>query len=171
MNTSPRNIRLSENALKALKVLEQAHPSGKRCEAVSDALVAAANGIAALPVIRLSPLDPEAILTLRAELAETARQYQTIRKDIFKIRPQDKNSAEKIAKVCSRCQESLDKLDAISSRISETSRLTTQVGPHEATYFRTLISWAQARSEATETKPEHRPIYALWAKLLRALFQ
>lgn len=131
MDTSPRNIRLSKDAITALKILKQAKPGTSISEIVSEAITKSADGAVAAPIIRCALLDPHVYLCLQAEIAELLTAHHLIKKDIFKIKPTDKQAAEKIANVIQKVESEITRLIALRQRIAKQAKATSEITPED----------------------------------------
>lgn len=132
MKTSPRNIRISTEGLQALKILQQSHPDQSIGGIVSQLLLDAAKKVASAPLLRLNLIDPAESLTVQSLISEIVSQHQALKKDMLKIRPTDKNSAEKIAAVAISAQAEIDALTELRLRVSKMAQATARVTPEDA---------------------------------------
>lgn len=133
MDTSPRNIRLSADALNALKILKQTKPGISISKIVSDAVVKTATEAVAAPIVRCALLDPHEYLTLQAEIAELLNAHQQIKKDILKIKPTDRQSAEKIASVVQKAETEITILIGLRQKLAKHAKATAEITPDDVT--------------------------------------
>ncbi len=133
MDTSPRNIRLSEDALNALKILKQTKPGTSISKIVSDAMVKAATGAVAAPIVRSALLDPHEYLSLQAEIAELLDAHQKIKKDILKIKPTDRQAAERIAIVIQKVESEITNLIALRQKLAKLAKSTSEITSDDVT--------------------------------------
>ncbi len=133
MNSSPRNIRLSKDALDAIKILRQTSPDKSISEVVSESLVRAANDIVAAPVLKFARIDPGEYLGIYAAIAEITQQHQRLKKDLLRIRPADKEAAEKLANVISKAEAEIAALGELRQRLGKIAKATATITPTDAT--------------------------------------
>ena len=169
MKSSPRNFRLSENALKALRILEVAYPLQKRGEIVSKALEATANNSVAARPVTFRLLDPSQFLHIQTEISEISRCLQDLKKDIFKIRPKDKDSAEKIAKVATAAETEIGRLTERRIRLANLARTTAELTPDDAGTIQKIINTLSSRIASEATSAAIKSACELEMRLLKAL--
>jgi len=169
MKSSPRNFRLSEDALKALKVLEGASPNTSRGEIVSKAIVSAAKGIPASPQVQFRLLDPAQYLHLQASLSEIESLHRKNRDALLKIRPADKGQAEKLAQATKAIDDETNKLTNLRQQLANLARTTESLTAEDHQRIANVIRWTMARMNHENTKPEHKPTYALQLRILQSL--
>lgn len=133
MNTSPRNIRLSTEALDALKILKQTAPAKSTAQIVSDSLVNAANAAVAAPTLKLNRLDPDEYLGLQARISEMIDLHQKIKREILRIKPSDKTAAERTAQAIAKLEAEINALNVLRKDLSKTARATAEISPQDAT--------------------------------------
>jgi|GEM_PF-1386036 len=132
MKTSPRNIRLTEESLEALKILKKDQPNASTASIISQSLIDAAKRATSASVIRFNILDPNEYMAIQAALSELTSQHREIKKDLYKIKPQDKESAEKIASVLTKTQAEIDALTSLRRRLAKLAQATTALTPEDA---------------------------------------
>lgn len=140
MDTSPRHIRLSEDALNALKILKQTRPGTSISKIVSDAMVNSASAAVVAPIVRCALLDPHEYLTLQADIAELLDAHQKIKKDILKIKPTDRQAAEKIANVLQKAEREITILMELRQKLSKHARATAELTPDDVTMLHEQVA-------------------------------
>lgn len=133
MTSSPRNIRLSQDALAAVKILRQASSEKSISELVSESLVRAANEAVAAPVLQFARIDPGEYLGIYAALAELTQQHQRLKKDLLRIRPTDKEAAEKLANAINKAEGEIIALGALRQRLAKMAKATASITSEDAT--------------------------------------
>jgi hypothetical protein len=166
MSSSPRNIRLTEEALKALKVLEGALPL-KRGKVVSKAIVDAANGLLATPPIKFRLLDPEEFLQIQACLSEIEAIHRQNRTALLRIRPSHKQQAERIAEAVAKTDTETDSLAELRMKLANLARTTDALRGEDHGRLKTLLTWIKARLDKVEGKG--KDVYDLEFRILSSL--
>jgi len=163
---SPRQITFSNEGLAALKIIQQ--DGENQSKAVERALLLAAGKIVAAVPPQFNLLNHEAYLLLQAERAELEHQHRNMKKDIYKIRVGDRDSAQKIAGVVTKADAELEELGKLRLRLAKMAQTTASLRAEDEAYFQTLIGWAKNRITSPATKPEHLPVYELELRLLQS---
>ena len=132
MKTSPRNIRLTEESLEALKILKNDQPSTSTAAIISQSLIDAAARANSATVIHSNLLDPNEYMAIQAAISELSGQHRQLKKDLFKIKPQDKESAEKIGSVLTKAQAEIDALTELRRRLAKLAQATAALTPKDA---------------------------------------
>lgn len=129
--SSPRNIRLSSEALNALKILKQCSPGKSTAQIVSESLVNAATAASAAPILKFNQLDPAEYLGLQARISEMIGLHQQIRRDILRIRPSDKTAAERSAQAIEKLEAEITALNLLRKKLSKTAQATVEISPKD----------------------------------------
>lgn len=169
MKSSPRNFRLTEEGLQALKILESQSPSTPRGEIVSKAIVNTAKGALASPPVQFRLLDPQDFFHLQATLAQIEALHRINRDALLKIRPADKGQADKLAQAVQRIDDETDNLAHLRLKLANLARATDALTPEDQPHLDFLIRWVTSRIKNENTKPEHKPVFELELRLLQSL--
>lgn len=119
MKASPRSFQLSSDALRALKILEGIYTNKSRKDIVSDALVRTANAAAAQPPIQSRRLVASDMLALQVEVRELEKIGKEVRRELLRVRPAEKPSAEKIIKALHKADAALDEITHLRQKIAK----------------------------------------------------
>lgn len=169
MKSSPRNFRLTEEGLKALKILEAATPNPLRGKIVSKALEAAAKTTTAAKSVSFRLLGPKGIFDIHAAIFEIETINRKNREALLKIRPTDTGQAEKLVQSVQRIDDSTSSFDELRLRLANLARTTEELTDTDQLHLGKLIGWVKNRINRENTPPEHKPIYELELRLLQSL--
>ena len=114
--STPSSIRISDEGLKALKILE-ATTKKKRVDIISAALIEKANHTAAQPAVHCRLLAPSEILTLQSEIAALEMLHQDNRRTL-KIRTEDKDATSKIIRAVEKIDAETEQLMSMRSALA-----------------------------------------------------
>jgi protein tyrosine phosphatase (PTP) superfamily phosphohydrolase (DUF442 family) len=167
MKSSPRSIRLSEDGLKALKILEVASPDSSRGETVSQALVFAANKALSARPVNFRLLDAAEYLSIQATLSEIESLHRKGREALLKLRPSEKDPAKKAADAINSIDVETAQLTRLRHRLAALARITAHLSAEDHKQMSNLIRWTEARIEKADEK--NRPFYEFQLRILRSL--
>ncbi len=165
--SSPRSYRLSSEALKALKILQTKYPEKNLTQIVSLAITQMATSSATNPVV-FRVLDVRELLSLQAEAAMIERQHRTMKRDILRIRPSDKASADKIAAVAEKADAECRHLEALRNKLSREARLAQKLTPEAAMILEAIRKSTQG--SLAEADDEMKPVFELELSILNSLY-
>lgn len=165
MKSSPRNFRLTDDGLNALKILEGQSPLASRAEIVSKALTAAAKGSLATPPVQFRLLDPKDYFSIQACLSEAESLHRQNRHALLKIRPTDKTTADKLTKAIESIDAETQALQALRLDLANLARTTETLSTEDRASLDALIDvLASAKEKGEEQGP-----FELGVRVLRSL--
>ena len=164
--STPTSIRITEEGMKALKVLETTLKKS-RAEIVSDALIEKQQGVTSQPPVQLRRLDPAEYLTLQADLASLQQLHDENRKLALKKRPTTKEAADATAATVTRIDEETTRIMALRQRIAKEASLSL-IAKESQPVLRTLSRWATNRLEKA-TDDNQRRAFELELKIINLL--
>lgn len=167
MKSSPRNFRLSEDALKALKILEGASPNSSRGEVISRAIINAAKGIVATPPVKFQLLDPSQYLHFQASISELEGFHRESRTALLRIRPKDKDWGKKISDAIAKIDAETEHLAKLRRGLAQLARTTEALSAEDHQRLAILIKWMAKR--VVKAEEPQRPIYELELRLIQSL--
>lgn len=169
MKTSPRSLRLTEQGIQALKVLEEMDPDKSRTDIVSEALIAKADAAAAAKPVSFRLLDPKEFLSLQASLAETLSTHRQLRSSLIRARPANKEQAERLSKAIENADAEIDRLAELRQELAQLARTTAPLTHDDYRKIETLIKWIGGRVKKAENDEPQKQIYELELRLLSSL--
>ena len=164
---SPRSLRLTTEALAALKVLSCETPGKSQGDIVSEALVEKANKSSTAPVIRFGIIDPQQIPQLQLEAALAERRLRELKQQVLRIRPQHKTEVEKLSGVLGKVEAELEKTNKLRIALANLARLGNELTAADQAKARTLINWVLKRIEIPKNA-ESKSLYELELRILKA---
>lgn len=167
MKESARSLRLTSEALTALKTLTAENPGQSQGDIVSAAIVERANKATLAPVIRYGVLDPQQIPHLQLEASLAERRLREIAQKILRIRPQDKGQAEKLADVLARVDVELEETRKLRITLAKVARLGSELTSEEVLKVKGLINWTRERI-GTPQQANVKEILELELRILEA---
>ena len=167
MKSSPRSIRLSEDGLKALKILEVASPDSSRGEAVSQALVFAAKKALSARPVNFRLLDPAEYFSIQATLSEIESLHRKARESLLKLRPSEKDHAKKAADAINSIDVETAQLTWLRHRLAALARTTAHLSAEDHEQMSNLIRFIESRIEKVDEKK--RSLFKLEVRILRSL--
>ena len=150
MKESPRSLRLTAEALTALKVLSSETPDKSQGDIVSAAIVEKSNKGALAPVIRFGILDPQQIPHLQLEAALAERRLRELAQKVLRLRPQDKTQAEKLSSVLGMVEAEIAETTKLRIALASVARLGSELTAEDQKMVKTLVKWVQTRIENPE---------------------
>lgn len=149
---SARSLRLTSEALAALKILSADAPDKSQGDIVSEALVEKSHKAATVPVIKFGQLDPQQFPLLQLEAAIAERHLREIKQQILRIRPQDKGQAEKLSITLGKVDAELAGHGKLRLALAKFARLGMELTPEDTRVIRRAIhDWEAHINEQGET--------------------
>jgi len=163
----PRSIRLTSEALKAIKVLKRGEDVSLG-QVISDVVVAVAANVIAEQPVQFRLLDPQEYMSIQAAIADLERVNKTNRNSLMKLLPRDTKQAEKLAAAVSKIDQETIEIGALRRKLANLARTTEKLDAIDEQKIKKLIQWSKARMEKAEI-PEHLKIYELEMRILSSL--
>lgn len=163
----PRSIRLTSEALEALKILKRGENIAHGI-IISEVLVAAAANVIAEQFVQFRLIDPQEYMSIQAAIADLERVNKTNRSSLMKLRPRDTKQAEKLVAAISKIDQETTEIGALRRKLGNLARTTDQLDAPDAKRLALLINWSKARLEKADN-PESAKIYELEFRILSSL--
>lgn len=119
MKASPRSFQLSSEALQALRVLEGLYSNKSRKDIVSEALVRTANAATVQPPIQYRHLEASDVLALQVEVRELEKFAREVRRDLLRVRPAEKPTADSIVKAIQKSEHTFAEIATLRQKIAK----------------------------------------------------
>ena len=164
---SARSLRLTSEAITALKTLGADNPDCSQGDLVSQALIEKANKAPLAPVIRLGVLHHKHVASLQCEAALAERRLREMSQKISRIRPQEKGQAERLSAFLEQAEVDLEAGRKLRLGIANLARLGNQLTSEDYGRAMALRKWVQQRiDKAPDDKT--KTIYELELQILKA---
>ncbi len=118
LKSYPLSFRISGEAYQALKLLEGLYDKSRK-DIVSYALVRTANAAAVQPPIQYRQLDAPDLLALQGEVRELEKFAKDLRRDLLRVRPSEKPTAEKIVTAIQKAEHTLAEIATLRQKIAK----------------------------------------------------
>ena len=138
---SARSLRLTAEALAALKVLSCESPDKSQGDVVSMAILEKAGKVSMAPVIRFGILDPQQLPFIQLEATMAERRLRELSQKILRVRPQDKDQADKLATVISKVEAELEETRKLRIGLAKVARLGAELTAEDQGKVRKMIKW------------------------------
>jgi len=162
-------LRLTEQGIQALKVLEQLDSDKSRTDIVSEALIARADAAAAAKPVSFRLLDPKEFLSLQASLAEIVTTHRKLRTSLIRARPANKEQAERLSKAIENADAEIERLAELRQELAQLARTTAPLTDQDYKRIEVLIKWLRERVKKAENDEPQKQIYELELRLLSSL--
>lgn len=164
---SARSLRLTSEALIALKTLTASNPGKSQGDMASAAIVEKANHATHAPVIRFGIIDPQQLPHVQLEATLADRRLRDLSQQILRIRPQEKSQADKLSAALAKVEAELEQTRKLRIALAKLARLGSELTEEDAKRAKTLVNWAHKRIE----HPDHVDLkhhYELELRILQA---
>jgi hypothetical protein len=167
--TSPTSIKLTHEAEAALKMLKCQSYGTSNADVISKTLVCVANNEAPAPTIRFGTIDPNELPFIKLEGVLAERRLREIKQMVMRVRPHDKNQAEKLSKVLVKVEEEIENYGKFRLALANLSRLGAELSPEHSTKGKALIGWIE-RKITSSGNEEQKIFLNLHLRILKAFF-
>lgn len=144
---SARSLRLTPEALIALKTLTASTHGKSQGDIASAAIVEKANNTILAPVIRFGVLDPQQLPHLQLEASLADRRLRELSQQILRIRPKDKSQADKLSATLAKVDTELEETRKLRIALAKLARLGSELTADDQKKVTTLINWSHKRIE------------------------
>lgn len=164
---SARSLRLTPEALIALKTLAASNPGKSQGDIASAAIVEKANRTTLAPVIRFGILDPQQLPHLQLEASLAERRLRELSQLVLRIRPQDKSQADQLSAVLGKVDAELEETQKLRLTLAKVARFGSELTAEDKKRVQKLINWAQKRIENPKNAA-WKDIYEFELRILEA---
>jgi len=153
---SARSLRLTSEAITALKTLGADNPECSQGDLASQALIEKASKAPLAPVIRLGVLDHQQVAILQCEAAIAERRLRDLKQMILRLRPQDKSQAEKLSTILKSIDVALEEERKLRLSLANAARLGKELTPDDRVRAKALRDKAQQDLENSNDEEVRR---------------
>lgn len=144
-------MRLTTEALVALKTMAAEMPNKAQGDIVSEAIIEKFYRVAMAPVIRFGTLAPEELPYLRLETALGEQRLREYKREVLRVRPLDKAQAEMLSAVVAKVETELAEYTKLRLALAKIGRMGSELTADDVQKIRTMISMAERIKKASKT--------------------
>ncbi len=161
-----RSLRLTTEALNALKILCNDFPDKSQGDITSEAIVEKRNKTEAASVVRFSCLDAQQFPFLQLESSQAERRLRDFRRMVERLSPNKKEQAEKTTELLSKIDKEIGTYSEFRQSLAQLARSNADLSAADVPELRRAISGIKKRLDNPNTEQSLIPSYKLGLRIL-----
>jgi len=167
----PRSLRLTTEALNAMKIHITDNPDKSQGDFASEAIVNYAKKTEATPAVRFNCLDPQQFQFLQVESAQAERRLREFRRMLERSRPNNNEQAAKAAELLSKIGKEIDTYGEFRNSLAQLARSNADLSAADIPIIQAGLVQVQMQIESMKAKGSSKTIAIQFNTLIIRLFR